>query len=347
MAVSPLVSIIVLNYNGIHYIGDCLTSILDTDYPNFEVLFIDNASNDGSPQYVEKNFVDHRMRIVIHEQNFGFAEGNNRGVKYAQGEFIALLNNDTKVTRSWLTELIKIMKRDPQIGVAQSKLLRMDNPKLFDTCGHMLTQFGFTIERGVGEVDNGQYDYIANILGAKGAAMIIRRKLIEEIGLFDPDYFALREETDLCLRVWLRGYRVVFIPKSLVYHDIGGVLKKTLPSDPFTHHWRKAQLYYWHRNGLITLIKNLEYVSILRILPTHIFLGLINGLFESVKSEDTHSLISLLRGLKWIMINLKTIWFKRKAIKQVRLKRDNEIMPKIMLKTTILTKIRERNRIKM
>ena len=120
----PLVSVIILNYNGMEFVESCLESVLSTDYPDFEVLFIDNASIDGSLEYVEDKFGRNtRIKIVANEKNYGFAEGNNIGFKHTEGEYVVFLNIDTDVEPDWLSELVKVFEADPTIGAVQSKLL--------------------------------------------------------------------------------------------------------------------------------------------------------------------------------------------------------------------------------
>jgi hypothetical protein len=323
------------------YVDKCLRSVLNTDYAEFEVIFVDNASTDGSLEYVKERFNhDPRLKIVRNDANYGFAEGNNIGLRLAKGKYVAFLNNDTEVDPKWLKELVKVLNSNQNLGAAQSKLLLLHNHKKFDTCGHMLTQFGFTIERGAGEKDIGQYDYVAEILGAKGAALIVRKKVLEEVGLFDPDYFALREETDLCWRIWLRGYTVAFVPKSIVYHAGGGVSKQVDISGSV---WHRVQLFYWYRNTLMTLTKNLELKNAVKIIPLHLFLAFLDALIVSLMSRSFHSALSLLKAVTWILTNFRLVWKKRVTVQStVRMKRDEEIMPHIMVKIAILDKLRER-----
>jgi GT2 family glycosyltransferase len=329
----PLVSVVVLNYNGLTFIDKCLNSVLNNNYSDFELLLVDNASTDGSLEYVKEKFGHNtRIKIIANDRNYGFAEGNNIGLRYVKGEFVVFLNMDTEVDSSWLEQLVKVMESNPTIGAAQSKLLLMDNPKQFDTCGHMLTPFGFTIERGLGEEDNGQYDYVADIFGGKGASLIVRRSVIKEVGSFDRDFFTLMEETDLCCRIWLRGYRVVFVPKSVVYHAVAAARLSA-------KNWRRVELFYWHRNQLMTLIKNLGLKSLVKIMPIHLTLSFGNALLGSVNSRDVHPLKSLISAHVWILMNFKHIWMKRIQVQfLVRRKNDDEIMPHIMVKTTILGK---------
>jgi len=336
----PLVSVAILNYNGRDFVDRCLNSVINTDYPSFEVVFVDNASTDGSLEFIREKFGRGlRLKIIANDRNYGFAEGNNIGFRNAKGNYIVFLNMDTEVEPNWLTELVKVMESDQTIGAAQSKLLLMRARRKIDTCGHMLTPFGFTFERGSGEDDNGQYDYVAEIFGSKGASMIVKRSVLNEVGIFDPDYFTLVEETDLCWRIWLRGYRVVFVPKSIVYH---AVARARLSA----RGWRGVELFYWHRNQLVTLLKNMELKNLVKVLTLRSSLSFIDAFVGSVKSRNARPLLSLLRANIWVIFNFRRIWEKRKQVQcLIRKKKDKEIMPHIMVKTSILGKLRERSRI--
>jgi GT2 family glycosyltransferase len=262
----PLVSIIILNYNGMKFADKCLTSVLNTRYHNFEVIFVDNASTDGSLEYAKKRFgKNRRLRFVVNKKNYGFAKGNNIGLRHAKGEYVVFLNIDTEVDPNWLTELVKVMDSDPTVGAAQSKLLTMDDQKRIDACGLTLTPYGFFAERGSGEVDRGQYDSAVEIFAAKGAAMAVKREVLEKVGPFDEDYFIFAEEVDLCWRIWLAGYRVVLVPKSIVFHFGAGIVKMI---------WPQKSPPYWYRNTLVTFLKNASTKNLLKMLPPLLLISL-------------------------------------------------------------------------
>jgi hypothetical protein len=330
----PLVSILILNYNGLKYVDKCLTSILQTNYSNFEIIFIDNASTDGSYEYVKKRYGDDpRLKIIRNKRNYGFAKGNNIGSSYAKGDYLVFLNVDTEVEPNWLRELVKLMESDPSIGAAQAKLLRMDEPRRLDTCGHKLTPYGFTYEVGLNEVAN-SYNNILEILAGKGAALMVRRKIFEEVGGFDEDYFLLREETDLCWRIWLRGYKVVFTPKAKVLHAIGGIFRE---SDV-------QSIYFFQRNMLITLIKNLEAENLLKILLLHLVLLFADSLFADLRSRKAYRLLTTMRCLNYTLGNLRRIWFKRLAVQSSRRIGDKELFKHVMARVSLMEKLRERAR---
>ena len=135
----PQVSIIILNYNGIKFVERCLKSVLNTDYPLFEVIFVDNGSTDGSPELVQKLFgEDKRLRIILNKENLGFTGGNNVGIKMSKGEYIVLLNNDTEVPSDWLRQLVLVMEKRRDIGMAQPAILYMDMDHTIQTLGNYI-----------------------------------------------------------------------------------------------------------------------------------------------------------------------------------------------------------------
>lgn len=319
------------------YVDRCLKWVLSTNYHNFEIIFVDNASTDGSLEYVKRRYCGNpKIEMLRNNKNYGYAKGNNIGVKVAKGKYIAFLNVDTEVEPDWLSELVKVMEISPNIGAAQAKLLRMDDKRRFDTCGHMLTPLGFTYERGLNELDATQYDHISEILGAKGAALIIRKKVFEEAGGFDEDFFLLREETDLCWRIWLRGYRVVFAPKAVVYHAVGGSFKSSNDIQP---------LYYFARNMLITLVKNLELRNIVKIVPIHILSSFADSILTDLRVKKTNNLISMFNALRWLIMHFRLAWRKHLEVMKIRRVKDKEVFNHVMV--SVAEKLRERRSFKV
>lgn len=322
----PFVSIIILAHNSLKFLPKCLTSILNANYSNFEVILVDNASTDGSLEYVRKNFsYDPRLKIISNKANLGFAEGNNVGVKLAKGEYLFFLNVDTIVDPNWLNELIKVMRDYPFVGICQSKLLSLKNPKLFDSAGDFIDKYGVTMRRGgdLLEKDEGQYDKIEEIFSSRGAALMTRREVINEIGLFDPAYFITYEDVDFCWRARLHGYRVLYVPTSIVYH----VGEASSPAS--------IKVFYTTKNGIMTLIKNYELHNLFKILPQLIVISLSAAMAEVVIRKKPRQAIDRLRGILWNLLHFKYIWKKRLKVQYcIRRLKDAEIM-QYMLKRNL------------
>lgn len=316
----PLVSVVIVNYNGADFIGACLRSVFAASGADTEVILVDNASTDGALESVRRDFRDERrLKIAESPRNEGPVRARNRGIADSRGEYIAFLDNDTQVEAGWLRELVAVLKADAVIGAAQSKILLSDR-KTIDTCGHFLSITGFPYEIGSGSVDSGQYDSQRDIFGARSAAMIVRREALERAGSFDEDYFIYSEETDLSWRIWLAGYRVVYVPRSVVFHHKGGSLNERS---------RHLVFYEGAKNCTKTLIKNLGLQRLLVMLPLHIasWLLLAAACIVRGRFRDAWAVIA---GLAWDAGHAGRILRDRRAVQKKRAVPDNRIMPVIM-----------------
>lgn len=206
---------IVVNHNGRPYLRECLASLMQTDYPNFEILVVDNSSTDGSLESTEDLFQDSRLGKLRLSTNVGYAEACNFGSRYVSGEIIAFLNNDLLVDDGWLRPLVSLMRCDLTIGAVQPTLLLKDDPSRLDAAGGFIDIFGCSHERRGFSSD---FHSLAEVFYAKGAAIVVRSDLFRTLGGFDESFFLYYEETDLCWRVWLAGYRVMYVPGSIAYH---------------------------------------------------------------------------------------------------------------------------------
>lgn len=321
----PLVSVIIVNYSGRKYVEHCVRSVLKSTYPSLEVIVADNGSTDDSVPILRREFgQDKRFKVVEIGENKGPAFARNRGVEAAYGKYIAFLDNDTEPAPSWLEPLVETLESNPTIGACQCKLLLMNERNKIDYVGDYISNLGFLVQRvPSGEIDAGQADSRDEILSAKSAAMIIRSDVFREIGGFDEDYFIYVEETDLGWRTWLRGYRIIFVPESRVYHEFG--------TSQIIVGKKQNYLVKFHgtKNYITTLMKNLEFKNAVKIVPIHIFLwfgiagwSLLNGgLKES---------FWVLKGILYTFVNIKTILQKRKEIQRYRRMSDGDLFPKIM-----------------
>lgn len=326
----PLVSVIIANYNGKKYLEKCLSSVLETLYSNFEVIFVDNGSTDGSLEILREFQSDSRMRIVENGVNMGYAMGNNVGIVFARGDYVVFLNNDTIVEPDWLTELVNVMESDVSIGAAQSKLLLMDSPTQLDSAGNFLDFSGTTYERGKYEEDVGKYE-VGEIFACKGASMIVRHQVLDRLGVFDPDYFFYYEETDLCWRFRLAGYRIVFAPSSIVYHKSGG----SIPTDG--HQMFSFHVYLLNRNRIATLLKNYEIQNIMRYLVPWLISETRRiasmGLSSLRKRSNIYYSMQSSKAILWNLKHFRHTWKKRIYVQNsVRRVTDAQIMSKMQIR---------------
>jgi hypothetical protein len=249
---APRVSIVIVTWNGLPLLQQCLPSVVATDYPNLEIIVADNASSDGSAEWIEATHPS--VTVVRHPENWAFARGNNAALAHARGDYVLLLNNDVEVPPGWLGPLVATMEAHPDVGAVQPKLLQHDVRSQFEYAGGsggFLDRFGYPFTRGriffTLEEDQGQYDDPRDVFWATGAALLLRRRALDDVGLLDEQFWMHMEEIDLCWRLWRLGWRVRVEPRSTVYHIGGGSLPQ---GDP-----RKT--YYNFRNSLLMLYKNL------------------------------------------------------------------------------------------
>lgn len=332
---SPFISIILLNFNGMIYVRNCVQSVLKSNYKNFELIIVDNNSTDGSIGIVEGEFDDARIKIIKSDTNLGFASGNNLGAQHAKGRYLALLNIDTIVDPQWLTELTRLMEYDATIGAAQPKLLSLSDKSIYDSAGDYIDFFGncFRLGGGWEEKDNGQYDTIHEIFSARGAALFTRKEIVDEIGLFDEDYFLNYEDIDFCWRIWLYGKRVVFVPQSIVYHKGLGITSNG--------HFNSSQLeMHVFKNLKTSMIKNYNLLHMIKyvVLPSILEIITCFFLIEPFFTQPTNKSARLsgkIKGYLWLLTNLKRLAGKRRHIQDdIRKVPDSQVM-KHMLATSV------------
>jgi len=330
MLQQKLVSVIVVNFNGRDFLKILFPSLLKTNYEKFEIILVDNASSDGSIEYVRGNFKDERISIVENDKNYGPAAARNIGFKKSGGEYIVFLDNDTEVDGEWLVELVKVFESDSKIAVAQCKLLNMVERNRFDHAGDYLTPLGILYERSHQGIDRGQFNKTEDIFSAKSAATMIRSQVYKELGMYDSDYFIFMEETDFCFRVWLAGYRVVFVPRAIVWHAYGTLLKES--KKYYTSYMIR---FYGCRNYILTLLKNLSIGSLVKILPLHILTWIILSLIFLLKEKRKDSIL-IIKGISWNFFNIKSTIKKREIIQnKIRKVKDSVIFDRFMLRRSL------------
>ncbi|MDC1023638.1 glycosyltransferase family 2 protein [Nitrosopumilus sp.] len=229
MALSK-VSIIIVNYNGKELLKKCLDSLFKIKYDNFEVIIVDNNSTDNTIEFITKNYPS--IQILKLDSNKGFAEPNNLAAKITKGDFLLFLNNDTVVTPNFISEMMKILEHDKTIGICQSLLLKPDGS--IDSSGDFIDKLGVVYNSKT------KIKEIRNISSARGASMLIERKIFNKLGGFDEKFFFSFEDVDLGWRTWILGYKVVIVPNSIVYHSAGTTTSKLKSESAF--HGLKNQL---------------------------------------------------------------------------------------------------------
>ncbi|SOD14267.1 glycosyltransferase family 2 protein [Pedobacter xixiisoli] len=250
----PSVAVVILNWNGQHFLERFLPSVVKTNYSNLQIIVADNASTDSSVPFLTQHYP--KVQIIINDKNYGFAEGYNQALAKVEADYFVLLNSDVEVPENWIKPVIDLMESDNSIAAAQPKIKWQQNKAMFEyagAAGGFIDNFGFTFCRGRvfenTEEDHSQYDTNIPIFWASGAAFFIKSNAWKEIGGLDADLFAHMEEIDLCWRLKNKGYKVVCCTSAEVYHVGGGTLNA---SSPF-----KSYLNF--RNNLIIMQKNLPF----------------------------------------------------------------------------------------
>jgi GT2 family glycosyltransferase len=254
MTITPIgvsrVTVVIVNWNGRAHLDECLASLRAQQLRDpFEIVVVDNGSTDGSAALLARHqaLPGPSLHVLANGTNRGFAAANNQGIAASASPFVALLNNDTAVEPGWLAALLTVMERDGSIGCCASKILAYQDHAIFDNVGHVVFADGLTRGRGRLQVDRGQYERPEEVFCISGCAALLRRRMLDDIGLFDEAFFAYCEDADLGFRAQLRGWRCVYVPAAVVYH------KFSAASAPFSA-FKALQV---ERNRAWLAVKNL------------------------------------------------------------------------------------------
>lgn len=295
------VSIIILNYNGRQYLDDCINFVLAQTYPDFELILFDNASNDGSTEYVKNNFADNRIKIISSGQNLGFAGGNNEAIKHAENDIIVLLNNDTKVNNDWLEKLVNAIKE--KNTVASSLVITEGVPEKYYRTNGSLSYMMYNIMNIFPDKEDEFYP--------NGASCIFRKS---ETGMpFDDDYFFYGEDVYLGLKVRFMGLKVKFVKDSVVYHKGEG------SESPGSF-----KTFCRERNRFLNLYLFFSPWFIIRMFP-YITLNHITKTIFSIFSKK-YSFTGTVKAYLWFYVNISLILKKRTELKPFKKINEKEII---------------------
>ncbi len=307
----PLVSIVVLNYNGKGLLEKFLPSIRNLSYQNKEIIIVDNASSDGSIDFLKNNYP--HFKIIINKENLGTAEASNIGARYAQGKYIFFISNDMELDKEILNYMIEKIENDPQVGICTCKMKRItengEKLDLLDSLGGNIDIFGFPVARGFNEIDRGQFGFFTEVFFSFGGAMLIRKEIFEQLEGYDSKTFTLGDDIDLSWRLRLLGHKVVVEPKAYLYHRVSATLG--------TLYGRSHKRFLSEKNILRALLKNYSVPSLFLILP--LYLLILSG--EMVFFLVLGKFSLALSGIKAINENIKElpdILVKRNKIQSQR-----------------------------
>lgn len=303
MTQTPLVSVVIPHWNGKRFLDDCLKALAAQTHPRVEVIIVDNASEDGSQEYIRTHYP--WVKLIELSENRGFTGACNAGMQAAEGEFVALLNNDTEADPRWIEEVLKAFARDAQVGIVASKMLLFERRDHLHTAGDGFTIDGRPFNRGVWQKDEGQYDEIEYVFSACGGAATYRKTMLDEIGLLDDDFFFLMEDVDLAWRAQLAGWRALYTPYAIVYHHLsatgGGVTAS----------------YYDGRNSIYLLVKDIP-GEIWRKHGLRILRRQARIAWEALRAWRGAAARARLRGMGSGLLHLPRLLAKRSSIQRQR-----------------------------
>jgi len=313
-----------INYNGEKFVGKedlykCICSWLNTDYPYFEFIFVENGSTDESLEVLKRALSKHPLiptKVIKLRENVGFGIAAEKGISESEGDFIVLVCNDERVlSRMWLKHFLKAIKRR-EVGAVFAKKVKWNNKKIIDAVGLTINPIGIVSQIGRGEVDNGRWDKIQECLIWQTPVMF-PKSLFKKGEFFDKDYVVVNNDVDSSLRIWLKGYKILVVPSVVVEHKRCATLRQ-LPVEFVVFHARK--------NTIQTLIKNYEIRNLIKWLPITLLVYFSAILYYfSIKRTDQAK--ATIKAILWNVTNLKRTLRKRFYVQRyVRKIPDKEIL---------------------
>ena len=320
----PLASVIVLSYNASMFVEQCVRSVLDSDYPNFEVIVVDNGSTDGSYELVRKLFgAIPNVRIIRNSRNLGFAEGNNVGYRNSRGDVLVFLNVDTVTEHDWLRRLVDVLNSDATIGVAQPRLVSMGHPGSVDSEGGYMDCLGYVYLYGSWYTTK-PIRKTTEPFYAEGAALAIKRSVAESVllgaSIFDSDYFLYYEDSDLCWRVRLSDHRIVCVRESIVHHH------RAYAAGGGSY----TSAYNFTKNHIATLIKNYGLRNLLRWLPLALLLESLHATLLVPHAGDIA--LAKIRAIFWCLMNFGQLWEKHVYVQRLIRRVPDSAIVRLMLR---------------
>jgi len=332
----PTVSICIVNYNGKKYLKECLESLKELDYPKnkYEVIMADNASSDGSVEYVKKEFP--WVKILELDKNYGFCKANNLCAKEAKGEYLVFLNNDTVVTKSWLKYLVEGVLSEKDVISAGCKMLKpykINDKNVIDYAGGKISPDGGGIYEGMLDTYQEKYNVKKYTGFGCGAGVIVKKDFFLYTGGFDEYFFAGFEEIDLGLRVWRYGYRVIYAPKSVMYHKRLGTFRNSLNLDMLARN-SKNRFYF--------ILKNFE----IKTCFIFLFFALLKSVFEILyffQKGNTNASMAIVRGILLFLKDVKNEKLIKRIIRKRReIYKNKKVSDKELFTFGVISTIKEK-----
>lgn len=305
----PQISVIIVTYNSAKYLPVCLNSLFDTKYSNLEIIVVDNNSSDDTIPII--NSFKEKIVLIRSNKNLGFAEGNNLGIKSAKGEFVFLINPDTSVDKNIFTNLLKAFDCDLKVAVAQPAVYLMKDPKKLNLTGKVTNFLGFDWVR---DYQKQTVPERGEIISFSGCGVMIKKSILQKTNAFDPKYFMYYEDSDLSWRIRLFGFKIMFVPDAIMYHDY-----KYVPIESYLS--LKKKLFLNERNRIMTIYKNYSARTIFLLLPAIFLLELCMIIFSILSGW----FLEKIKGYLSVIKLRNSLDQDRKFIQQKRLVSDTQI----------------------
>ena len=310
MSENPLVSVIVLNYNAGKLLLNCIWSIKKSTYKNLEIIVVDNISTDKSQETCKEKYPD--IKLIQNNENFGYCEGNNIGIREAKGDYIIILNPDTIVESNWIEELISAYNKFGE-GLYQPKHLSLNEKTIYMSAGNMLNIFGFGYAREKGKRDENQFNKIEEIGYASGTCLFTSSAVLKKVGLFDPFIFLYHDDLDLGWRASQLGIKSYYVPTSLIYH-----------AESYSLKWNAEKFYWLERNRKYCILTHYSKQTYSKIFPTLLVVDFFVWIFYLTKGF----LGSKIRAELDIIKNRKAIKIKYEELESKKIVSDKELIAK-------------------
>jgi len=310
MSENPLVSVIVLNYNAGKLLLNCIESIKKSAYKNLEIIVVDNISTDKSQKICKEKYPD--IKLIQNDENFGYCEGNNIGIREAEGDYIIILNPDTIVESNWIEELISAYNKFGE-GLYQPKHLSLNKKTVYMSAGNMLNIFGFGYAREKGNKDENQFNKIEEIGYASGTCLFTSSAVLKKVGLFDPFIFLYHDDLDLGWRASQLGIKSYYVPTSLIYH-----------AESYSLKWNAEKFYWLERNRKYCILTHYSKQTYSKIFPTLLAVDFFVWMFYLTKGF----LWSKIRAELDIIKNRKAIKTKYEELESKKIVSDKELITK-------------------
>jgi len=276
--VAERVAVVIVNWNGLQHLRTCIPAVLAQDYPDFQVVVVDNGSTDGSGEWLRAEFPG--VRLIVNEVNRGFARATNQGIRATESAYVATLNNDARPEPGWLSAMVKAMEHKDRVGMVAAQIRFAHRPDRLDSAGIEVDRLGIAWNRRFGQPVGGEPSEVQEVFGPCGAAALYRRAMLEEVGLFDERFFAYYEDVELAWRARRAGWRCLYTPQGRVYH-VHSATGGRMPA---------FKAYHLGRNKWWTLFKHYPFRSLGRWVPLLLISDTVAWLWPLLRRGETAGL---------------------------------------------------------